>query len=77
MDIQKRQKLCGVKADLGHDFHPISGHMAQLRNFTKGVSILFSINLGSIIKQCNSLSQEFTKTIYKRCTNELACHIGY
>ena len=67
----------GVKADLGRDFHPISGHMAQLRNFTKGVSIFFSINVGSRIKQCSSFSQEFAKSIYKRCTNELACNSGY
>ena len=28
--------LCGVKIDLGYDFHPLADRMRKLRNFTKG-----------------------------------------
>ena len=60
-----------VYANLGSDFHPLANHMKTLRNFTKGEICELSAFPFSL------LSDDFIKTTYKSCTNELACYSGY
>ena len=56
MDIQNGNNY-GVKAEHGHDLHPLADHMTKFLKFCQGrnlwvfnVSIFISINVGSSIK---------------------------
>ena len=72
-----------VNADHGRDFHPLTDHIIKLKNFTKEENrdfsaFRFSLQLKLEQTLTNlSLSDDFTKTTYKSCTNELACCSGY
>ena len=69
-----------VNANHGRDFSPLADHMTKLNNFTmaKNLDFLaFRFSLHLMLEQFNSLSDDFTKSTYKSCTNELACCSGY
>ena len=70
-----------VDADHGRDLHPLADHMTKLINFIKEENRDFSafrLSLQLIqLTTVNSFSDDFTKTTYKNCTNELVCCSGY
>ena len=70
-----------ISANHGRDFNPLTDHITKLQNFTKGenhdfsafrFSLFFTLSL-TIFFLFNSLSDDFTKTSFKSCTNEPAC----
>ena len=61
-----------VNADHGRDLHPLADHMTKLRNFTKEEHRDFSANLFSLQLMLEQpLTDDFQKTTYKSCINEL------
>ena len=60
----------------------LADHMTKLRNFTKGKICEFSEFPFSLLLTfdqilTNLMFDDFTRTTYKSCTNELACCNGY